>query len=515
MAGTAGTALDAVDAVDGAAMRAWARVALHAMAAARAEIDALNVFPVADGDTGTNLYLTLEAAHGALEQLPPGSDLATTVRTLARGALVGARGNSGIILSQLFRGIAGTLAAEAGRETTSANADLLAEALRSATDSAYAAVVTPVEGTMLSVARGAADAAAAEPHRDVVPVVLAAAAGARDALARTPSQLDALARAGVVDAGGRGLVVLLDALAAVVTRTPLPAAAAEPVVAPVAEPAGGAYEVMYLLDAADGDVPALRAVLAGLGDSVVVVGGDGLWSVHLHTDDAGAAVEAGLATGRPHRLRIAALHDTAAAARAVLVVAEGPGLAALLEQAGAHPIDLPAGARLAADDLLALAAGAAELVLLCDAVQVVALEEAVRRVRRSGLRAAVVPLRSPVQAVAAVAVHDPSRGFDDDVVAMTAAAGHMRWGALTAGGRALVEGEPVPLRAGSAEVAALELAERMLSGGGELVTLLLGAGAGAALGEAVRAGLARAHPEVETVVHPGGQPGALLLVGVE
>lgn len=510
-----------VEVVDAAVMRAWVRVALQALGDARAEIDGMNVFPVADGDTGTNLLLTLQAAHAAVDSLPPGADLAATVRTLARGALLGARGNSGIILSQLFRGIAGTLATEAARETTSANADLLTEALRSATDSAYAAVVTPVEGTMLSVARGAADAAAAEPVRQIAPVVLAATAGARAALTRTPQQLDALARAGVLDAGGRGVVVLLDALVAVVTRRPVPApVGARPASGVVAEHGGGAYEVMYAIDIDDDAVALLRKRLADLGDSVVLVGGDGLWSVHLHTDAAGAAIEAGIESGRPHRLRITALAGAAPDARLLLAAVPGDGLRELLAAAGARPLPLDAGKRLDDRHLarLAVAAGARELVLLCSAADAPGLEDAVRHVRRSGVRTAIVPLRSPVQAVAAAAVHDPARDFDDDVVAMTAAAGHMRWGAVTPDGpgaaRGLVEGEPGGHAADPLAVA-LDLVERLLSGGGELVTLLLGADADPSLAGRVADALAQARPEVETAVHRGGQTGVALLVGVE
>ncbi|RZS87010.1 hypothetical protein EV189_2429 [Motilibacter rhizosphaerae] len=479
------------DAVDGPAMRAWTQLALHALGAARAEIDALNVFPVADGDTGTNLYLTLEAAATAAAALPDDADLAATVRTVARGALIGARGNSGGILSQLLRGIARTLADEEARATPWANADLLAEALRCAADSAYDAVVTPVEGTMLSVARAAAEAAAAEPVRAVEPVVVAAARGAREALARTPTQLEPLARAGVVDAGGQGLVVLLDALVAVVTRTPLPPRATAPAAAPLPHEPGtdGEFEVMYLLDATDEAVDALRPSLAALGESVVVVGGEGLWSVHVHTDDAGAAVEAGIAAGRPHRIRVSALRTPAASAarRVVAVLVAEPAVAELVAAAGALPLAATA------DDVLRAVRGAhaREAVVVAGPDGRPAAEVAVRALSRDGVRASLVPLEHDLQALAAVAVAAPEQPLEEDAAAMRAAAGAMRCRRVA----------PDRLDA--------EL-DGLLAGGGELVTVLAPEQRAAAVESALRA----ARPALEVVVHAVGAASDLL-VGVE
>src|SRR6185437_8538609 len=242
---------------------------------------------------------------------------------------------------------------------------------------AYAAVAQPVEGTMLTVAREAAEAARAAASDSLTVVVQAAAQGARDALARTPSQLDVLSRAGVVDAGGRGLVVLLDVLDAVVAeRTAvLPESRlASPRLDPC-EPDGGlspAYEVMYLIDTDDARVPALRAALDEIGEAVVVSGGDGLWNVHVHTDDAPAAVELGAAAGRPHDVRVTEIGDhrdrdgspdtadSAVAGRVVAVVlaAESGALPIcdLLTRAGAYIVE--------AAELVEL--GASELVILVE-----------------------------------------------------------------------------------------------------------------------------------------------------
>lgn len=222
---------------DALAVRTWCGLALQALGRARAEIDAINVYPVADGDTGTNLYLTVESAataveavfagHDAMGAVGGGSDaasagpgrptLADAVQAMAHGALIGARGNSGTILAQLLRGMAQVLAADS--ETAHTGGQGLRLALRHAADSAREAVAHPVEGTVLTVASAAADAAAGagagardEAEGDCGAVARAAYEGACAALAATPGQLAVLRRAGVVDAGGRGLVAVLAAL---------------------------------------------------------------------------------------------------------------------------------------------------------------------------------------------------------------------------------------------------------------------------------------------------------------
>ncbi len=353
---------------DAAAVRTWCGLSLRALGRAREEIDAINVYPVADGDTGTNLYLTVESAVAAVEAVfaahavrtgessgaepgravgrGEGPSLAEAVGAMAHGALIGARGNSGTILAQLLRGLAQVLAAggetaHTGHTDPSDDGDHrdhtdgpgLRLALRHAAESARQAVAHPVEGTVLTVAAAAAEAADAA-EGDCAEVARAAHEGARAALATTPEQLPALERAGVVDAGGHGLVTVLAALVETFTgRAPEPPArAAHGPAAPVAEcsPAHGhvdgvspdrvhgddayrddadglggpAFEVIYLLEAADTAVARLRERLDALGDSLVVVGGDGLWHVHVHVDDAGAAVEAGVEAGRPYRIRI-------------------------------------------------------------------------------------------------------------------------------------------------------------------------------------------------------------------
>ncbi|MGP4027946.1 DAK2 domain-containing protein [Actinomadura sp. 3N407] len=531
--------------MQGEAVRRWCRLTAEALGRTRTEIDALNVFPVPDGDTGTNLHLTVLAAADALDELPDTASTAQVWRALAQGALLGARGNSGVILSQVFRGLADGLGGlEAPPDGTA-----FARALDHASGLARDAVEHPVEGTILSVLAEAASACApAAAHTSgtgLADATRAAAGGARRALGRTTGQLDVLARSGVVDAGGAGLCVVLDVLAAVITeeypeRYEVPARAAG-TPAPVAERPeqhGPGYEVMYLLDAPDGAVHALREKLDGLGDSLVVVGGDGLWNVHVHVDDAGAAIEAGMAAGRPHRVRVTYLHAGAGeqpqaphTGRAVIAVTAAEGLAALFEECGARVVRREPGTAppLAVLAEAILAAGD-EVTVLPNEPEVLSLAEAAaERARDGGVHIAVVPTKASVQGIAALAVHDPLRRFGEDVIEMTRAAGATRFGhlevaeqeAVTSVGLCqpgdvlgLIEGDVVTIGADVTEVAR-NLLDRMLSGGGELVTLIAGTHAPPALAETLEGHLRGDHPDVEVGVYDGGQERYPLLIGVE
>ena len=543
--------------LDSAALARWAGAARDALEAARAEIDDLNVYPVPDGDTGTNMHLTLAAAvdalgDGAPHGSPEGDLSGGSLGRLAHGALMGARGNSGVILSQLLRGLADGLA---GTDRNVGPAELAA-AFESAARAAYEAVAVPVEGTMLTVAQAAADAgrlAAGQGGADLAAVVTAAAEGARAALARTPQQLEVLRRAGVVDAGGRGVCVLLDTLVTLVTgaeplriETRVPAAdveAARPRSGlDVADPDahGPTYEVMYLLDAPADAIPTLRSALAPLGDSLVVVGAEPTWNVHVHVDDVGAAIEAGVEAGRPHRIRVthfrdaarATVTDLAADSRGVLSVVAGDGLAALFEAGGATVVRGGPGRRASTAELLTglRQARARDLVVLPnDADSLAVAEAAAGKARDEGLRVAVIPTRASVQAIAALAVHDPGRRCEDEVVAMTAAAGHCRHGGVTVASKQAVTMAGV-CRAGDVlgivdgdfavigddlEEVAVTVLDRMLGSGGELVTLVTGDDADAELAERVAARARHGRPEVDTVHYPGGQPRYPLLFGVE
>lgn len=524
--------------LDAAAVRRWCRLAAEALGRTRGEIDALNVFPVPDGDTGTNLHLTMLAAAEAVEDLPSGADAAASWRALTQGALLGARGNSGVILSQVFRGLAEIL----GPIGKPPSGEVLCEALGYSSVLARTAVEHPVEGTILSVLEAAATAAG-QTEPELEEVARAAAAGARRALRRTTDQLDVLARSGVVDAGAAGLCVVLDTLAAVVTdefpeRYEVPARRDGHVA--LREPEelqqGPGYEVMYLLDAPDEAIHELREALDRLGDSLVVVGGDGLWNIHVHVDDAGKAIEAGLAAGRAHRIRVTYLQaadepQAPCAGRGVVAVTAADGLAALFEEGGATVVRREPG-RVPPMAVLveAMLAAGDEVAVLPNEPEVLALAEAAaERARDSGVSIAVLPTKASVQGLAALAVHDPLRRFGDDVIAMTRAAGATRFGHLEiAAGEGftsvgicqagdvlgLIESDVAMIGTDLAEVARKVL-DRMLSGGGELVTLIPGVTAPEGLEESLERHLREARPDVELVVYQGGQERYPLLVGVE
>lgn len=518
--------------LDAAALRQWCTAGLEGLTAARQEIDDLNVYPVPDGDTGTNLQLTMAATVQALLQAP--ADLASTVRALVQGSLMGARGNSGVILSQLLRGLGEGLSVPAGPD------ELRAALMRSA-ESGYAAVATPVEGTVLTVAR---EAAAAARGTDLAQVVRSARVAAAAALARTPDLLPALRSAGVVDAGGRGWCVLLEALERVVTGEEVQAAPT--LVVPrdrsalaVARESGSdafGYEVQFLLrEATDATVGTMREVLGALGDSLVVVGGDGLFNVHVHVNDVGAAVEAGLDAGRPFQVTVTRFADQIAAeplGRAVVAVASGQGLTKAFLELGAVVVEGGPTANPSTAELLQAIerSGAREVVLLPNDGNVRAVAQAAAEQARLGGRSvAVVPTRSVVQGLAAASVADPGRPFDDDVAAMASVAGATRWAEVTSAVRAAEtaagpceEGDVLGLLDGTVvrvgqdvDAVARELLHRLLEPGGELATVVVGSCADPGVGNRLRTWLSEAHPSLEVVLLQGDQPHYPLLLAVE
>ncbi|WP_323096903.1 DAK2 domain-containing protein [Intrasporangium sp. YIM S08009] len=563
--------------LDLVAVRRWAVLTRSLYAAQRAEIDALNVFPVPDGDTGTNLYLTFD---GAVERTLGGDEpesAGALLTTFARHLLWTARGNSGVILSQLARGLA-----EGCEPAEQIDGTVLAAGLRRAAERAQQAVTDPKEGTILTVARAMADAAeqAAEEHASPVPVHVVATGAleaAREALAATPQQLEVLARAGVVDAGGAGLVVLLEALERVCAGQrgrPSPDASerrhrlrpgrSHPVLGPGPEDARPAeelpdYEVMYLLaDSDDTAVDTLRERLLGLGDSVLVVGGDGEWNVHAHVHDAGAAVEAGIEAGRPHRLRITRLvdvhpgHDHAPGSHAdrteagaaeartgsasgIVACAAGAGLETLFEDAGAVVVRSGPGRRASTGGLIDAiraqhARGAGGVVVLPnDGDTLLAAAAAARAVSDDGIEAHLVHVRTAVQGIAALAVFEPDAAATENVLAMQAAASATRHGAVTLANRAaltsggpcspgdvlgVVDGDIVIVGSDELDVAR-EVARRLLGSGGELVTVVAGADAPDGLLDAVSAEARSAHHGIEVTLIDGGQPVYSVLLGVE
>lgn len=525
-------------------------------------INRLNVFPVPDGDTGTNMALTLESVMAELSDLDQ-PDMAATCKAIAHGSLMGARGNSGVILSQLLRGIVDVLT-----ETGSVpGPGELARALTLADKLARQAVMRPVEGTILTVAEAAAQGArdAADAGKSLIDVVEASRSAAADALARTPELLPVLAQAGVVDAGGAGYLLLLDALLTVVDGRPLP----EPPDLPE-EPAGWAsgpsgmdqaveashgdagsdiaglrYEVMYLLEAPDDTIPVFKEVWAGLGDSIVVVGGDGLWNCHIHTDDIGGAVEASLDVGRPRNIRITDLLEqveeerwvrvgggTAGSGPAeippghapttgVVAVATGVGIGRIFRSLGVHQVIAggqsmnPSTAEiLAAVELLR----ADEVIILPNNKNIRPVAERVNDLTSKVIR--VVPTNTIAEGFAALLAYDPEAHVDVNARAMETSARNVVAGEITQAVRdsdsavgPIAVGDWLGLSrqgieavGGSVSTVAWALLDRLVTDDHELVTLIEGEGSGAADTRRITEWLGEHRPNVDIEVHHGGQP---------
>ncbi|MBE1497826.1 DAK2 domain fusion protein YloV [Amycolatopsis lexingtonensis] len=522
--------------LDAAAVADWAAGCVHSLATLRPAIDGINVYPVADSDTGSNMLFTMRGAAAELAEANP-ADAAEALRILARGAVASAKGNSGVILSQVVRGLA-------DRAEGDLDGAWLAGALGHADEVATGAVSRPVAGTILTVLHAVALAVRGETST-LGEVARKAAKEAAYALEKTPEQLPALARAGVVDAGARGLVAVLDALVGVLTGAPIEQEHALEVHA-VPQAEAYAWEVMYLLDGVDeASLPTLRKELSGLGDSVTVAGdGSGSHAVHVHCADIGAAIEAGLTLGRPRKIRVEPLltptpiEPGGGIDRTVVAVVHGGALAELLRAESIPVLAVPEGETPSVEDMISLlneAAGQHVTVLPSSVELTAAVDTAAGHAVAADRDVVVIPCVSPVQVLAALAVHDAGRRTNDDVVAMAEAAAATRRGelriaqeeSLTWVGRAqsgdvvgLVDDEvvliePAPASETNLVAAAMNVLNRMLALGGELVTVLSGAAAPPGVAGELAEQLRVEHPEVELTSYASGQTGAVLLMGVE
>ena len=540
--------------LDASALRDWAHTAVGDLISHTDEINRLNVFPVADADTGTNMLFTMRSAWAQADAQSGTDDVAQVAAALAGGALHGARGNSGVILSQILRGLADVTeaaAADRGQALSEIDGPVFGAALRHAVGLAVTSMGESVPGTIVSVLQDAALAAehtAAADSADLADVVFAAADAAAVALDKTTEQLDVLAEAGVVDAGGRGLLVLLDAMSTTLgghaphRHEYLPS----PPQVEVATSTSAApqFEVMYLLSGCDPDgVEKLRQRLDQLGESVAIAAsadGAGHYSVHVHADDAGGAVEAALVVGTPSRIQITSLTGAAGARptggwsreRAVLAVVDGDGAEELFAGEGAHVLRPDADAPVSAKQLLhaLVNAGAAQIMVLPNGY--VAAEELVAGCTAAigwGIDVVPVPAGSMVQGLAALAVHDADRQAVDDGYTMARAAASARHGsvrvateeALTWAGTCRpgdglgIAGDEVLIVGGDVTAAAAGLIDLLLAAGGELVTVLTGVGVDRSVGEALQEHVHHQHLGAELVTYHTAHGGDALLIGVE
>jgi DAK2 domain fusion protein YloV len=554
----------ALDHLDATGLAAVIRGYKDALAAHREPINRLNVYPVPDGDTGTNMSLTLVSVVESLDATD--DDLTSVCKAISHGSLMGARGNSGVILSQVLRGLVSVIGAAGGCDGST-----LVRALRSASDAAYQAVMRPVEGTILTVVRATAEAAegtaaGAGGEPALIAVIEAARDAGAEALERTPEQLPVLAEAGVVDAGGVGYLLLMDVLAHVVDGQPVP----EPRVGEGAVradarmvdhtadehgegPSDLRYEVMYFLEAPDEAIPAFKDVWAGVGDSIVVVGGDGIWNCHIHTDDIGAAIEAAVDAGRPRQIRVTDLaeqveeerwvreatgtdiveippHVSTPVRTAVVAVAAGDGIKRIFYSLGVQGI-VAGGQSMnpsVADLLVAVDAVPAEnVVILPNNKNIIPVAEQVDAHTPRTVR--VVPTRGIAEGFAALMAYDPEAPADENAKEMAALSADVLAGEVTRAVRAstsdagpIAEGDYLGIArdgiravAPSAAEAAIALLETLVGDEHEIVTVIEGDGATAADTRRITEWLDDHRPGVSPEVHHGGQPLYPYLFGVE
>ena len=531
-------------------------------------INRLNVYPVPDGDTGTNMARTLDAVVAELDNAA--LEMEPTCKAISHGSLMGARGNSGVILSQILRGIASTIS---DARETDVSATKMAEALKKASAAAYEAVLKPIEGTILTVVRESADAAAVAVNNGATlsAMLRAARDAGRDALARTPEMLPVLADAGVVDAGGAGFLLLLDSAIHVVDGEPMPEPDSS--AGPSAEQLEAVavrhhddgsvdvselrYEVMFFLDLDDAKASEFKSAWGTIGDSIVVVGGEGLYNCHIHTNDIGAAIEAPiLLGGRPRQIRVTDLFEEVAEEHAqreaelgvpiqnrtqttslppvtcaVVAVASGDGLGELFGQLGVHGV-VSGGQTLNPSTAELLAAvehmNARQVVILPNNKNIIAVAEQVGGLTTKDVR--VVPTTSMPEALAALVNYDPEASAESNARAMSAAAAAIETGEVTVAVRdtktdagdvsegdwiGIVRGDGIVAIAGSVVGASTALLNHLIDDSRELLTLITGSEALQSDTDQIVAWVSEHRPDVEVEIHRGGQPLYPYLFGVE
>ena len=546
-----------LDSIDATSLRRIVVAFCDALTDHREAINTLNVYPVPDGDTGTNMSLTLRSVVEELDGT--GDDMASVCGGIAHGSLMGARGNSGVILSQILRGFSGVVA-----ERAVIDAQLLAEGLTSAAKGAYDAVGNPVEGTILTVIRESSKAAtdAAAQSADLCGVLEAARDEAAASLERTPTLLQVLADAGVVDAGGAGLLLLYDAALHVVDDRPLPDPEVTPPAAPHHRQLGGAargeggasiadlrYEVMFLLDAPDQEIAGFKQAWAQVGDSIVVVGDAGIYNCHIHCDDIGAAIECGIEVGRPHNIRITDLldelaeleeRDWVAAAldsdttrsgtgtaevptvpTAVVAVGVGSGVVAILKSMGVQAVVAggqsmnPSTAELVA---AVESVSAPEVIILPNNKNIIAVARQVEQ--QTSRTVQVVATTSVTEALASLMAYDPQAPASVNAAFMTEAfdgvvTGEVTKavreatsdaGPITAGDWLGVSPEGIKAVGSSMLAAATGLLEAIVDEDHELATIITGEDADHYTTATIESWITRNHADVAVEVHHGGQP---------
>ncbi|MFL3012804.1 MAG: DAK2 domain-containing protein [Acidimicrobiales bacterium] len=511
-------------------------------------LNSLNVYPVPDGDTGSNMAATLNSVVSEINSLEENAELENIIEAISHGSLMGARGNSGVIISQILRGFVSEIKS-ASRETIDAN--LFSEALSAAAAAAYEAVGNPVEGTILTVVRETAEAAekAVSEESSLLPVAEIAREAAKRSLDSTPELLPVLARAGVVDAGGSGFLLMMDSLLHVIDDRPMP----EPEAVTVSVDAlildvhdetsnnGTRYEVMYFLEAPDDSMPDFKKAWSEIGDSIVVVGGENIWNCHVHTNNIGAAVEAGISVGRPYDIRVTDLFEEVAENHhdheiadpvgcSVIAVANGDGIGEIFRSLGATRI-VHGGQSMnpsTADLLEAAEATASEhVIILPNNSNIVAVAEQVDSQTSKTVR--VVETHTVTEGFASLLGYDPEATSEKNQTGMSQASQTVESGEITTAVREstseigeIKKGDFLGLQKGKVTVIAATIVEatnnllkEMISNEHEIVTLVAGEDSNEKETDEIVAWVNTEYEELEVEVHKGGQPLYPYYIGIE
>ena len=511
-------------------------------------LNSLNVYPVPDGDPGSNMAATLNSVVSEIESLEENLELENIIDAISHGSLMGARGNSGVIISQILRGFVSKIK-NASRKTIDAN--LFSEALSEAASAAYEAVGNPVEGTILTVVRETAEAAekAASEKLSLLPLAEIAREAAKRSLDSTPELLPVLARAGVVDAGGSGFLLMLDSLLHIIDDRPMPepevvTASVDSLILDVHDEtsnSGTRYEVMYFLDAPDDLIPDFKKAWSEIGDSIVVVGGENIWNCHVHTNNIGAAVEAGISIGKPYEIRVTDLfeeiagnyhdHDIAdPVGCSVIAVANGDGIGEIFRSLGATRI-VNGGQSMnpsTADLLEAAEATASEhVIILPNNSNIVAVAEQVDSQTSKTVR--VVGTHTVTEGFASLLGYDPEATSDKNQTGMLQASQMVESGEITTAVRnstseigEIKKGNFLGLQKGKVTVVAETIVEatnnllkEMISDEHEIVTLVSGEDSIKKETDEIVAWVNAEYEELEVEVHEGGQPLYPYYIGIE
>ena len=521
-------------------------------------LNSLNVYPVPDGDTGTNMSFTLKSV---IEELAESDDNPEAQwEAIRHGSLMGARGNSGVILSQILRGLADSFSSK-----TQMDNKAIAEALTHASEAAYASVMKPVEGTILTVSREIAEKAQELVKSKIALTTFLSqlVSAGEDSLNRTPDLLPVLKDANVVDAGGAGYLLLIQCFLHIADGTaikPPPKASVNASnLTPSSETNDGEkpdvselrYEVMFFLDAPESKIDQFKLDWQAVGDSIVVVGGDGLYNCHIHSNDIGESIEAGIRAGSPYQIRVTDLQEElfhiedhievegaseiivpnpTAENTAVIAVVAGKGIQQIFASMGVNAI-VAGGQSMnpSVKDLLEAVqqVQANQVIILPNNKNIIPVSEQVdHQVSKNVI---VVPTRSIPEGFSALLAFDPAADAKTNSQSMSSMAESVATGEVTQAVRdsetdagKVTEGDWIGLDRTGVIVArqnlgdaALDLLQTLIGDEHEIVTIIEGQDCPQEVTKDLLAWLSNDKPEIEVEVHSGGQPLYPYYFGIE